>query len=140
MILHRSAESKQKELAAHKAQAIQDINQLIGAVRLLFITDIAGQQMIYAEKEREANSFLAAVPEPSDLAPYPFIFQEMNATGMTAYEVAQMFLNLSVHWRAVGSSLEGVRINANATVDEASTRAEIESALGFLRLTLEGYR
>ncbi len=139
MILHRTSESKAKELTEARAKAVSRCNEMVGNTRLMFITDIPGQAAIYSEKEAEAADYISRDPEPTDLSPYPFIEREMQATGMTAYECSQLFLNMAAQWRPLGAQLEGLRIGYNKQISEAATQSEIDIILSDLGAVLETY-
>ncbi|MFC6640809.1 MULTISPECIES: hypothetical protein [Sulfitobacter] len=139
MILTRSAASKGQEMTRHRAAAVAQVNQMIGDTRLIFITDIPGQGAIYAEKEAEAISYMALDPAPADLAPYPFIEQEMLATGMTGHECAQLFLNMAAQWRPLGAQLEGLRIGCNHKISAALSKQEVDLVLADLEAALRAY-
>jgi hypothetical protein len=136
--ISRSQTSKDLELAKLRKSADQRVNKLIGDTRLNYITDIPGQQIIYANKEQEARDYLSLQTPPNDLAEYPFIDREITATGLSAQAVAQMFSNLAFQWRQVGSALEGLRIGYIQSISQASTKDEIEILLTDLKATLAG--
>lgn len=139
MILSRSAESLSKELAGHRQRASAEINKRIGETRLLFITDIPGQQATYLAKEEQAKAFLAQDPEPTDLTEYGFIEQEMLATGWTAYVAAQTLVNMAYYWRPLAEQLEGLRRGYTVQVEAATSLAAIETALSDLEAILALY-
>jgi hypothetical protein len=136
LVVSRSTESKAAELAAYKADAITKLNEMSEQVRSKFITTIAGQEMIYLMKEREATAYMAADPEPVDLTDYPFIAGEVGTTGQTAYEVAQVILNLADLWRVVGASLEQVRITTLAGIQAATSKGEVDQIVTTAEQTL----
>ncbi|MDF3383371.1 MULTISPECIES: hypothetical protein [unclassified Sulfitobacter] len=144
MILNRSAASLEKEVAAARAVAVQDINRQTGAVRCRFITDIPGQQMIYADKEAEARAFVDLQPDPlessADMSRFPFIEKEIGTTAPTAYEVAQVFLNLAAQWRVVGADLEALRVRYNNRVYASVSQAEIDQLMADFSADLEFYK
>lgn len=135
--LSRSAASKAVPLNAAKEAAYSEVKSTVHTLRQQFITDIAGQQMIYAEKENEATQFLNADPEPSSVAgweaDYPFIAGEVGTTGETAFEVAQIYMNLSAQWRVAGAFLEKLRIEANTAIEDATSEAGVEAAMQSFR-------
>jgi hypothetical protein len=109
-----------------KDQATASINEAVGLARLRFITDIPGQEMIYSIKESQARAFLAASPMPTELIPdYRMIASEVSARGISAYEAAQLIINLSAMWQLVGGALEDVRLAAIVAMAAAATPAEI---------------
>lgn len=139
LVLNRSAASKQAELQRYKVASIAKVNAACGEVRAKYITPIAGQEMIYLAKETEATAFLSASPEPTDLTDYPFIAAEVGSTGTTAYEVAQVFANLSAMWRLVGSQLEQVRVSTNEAIRLAATASEVDQLVEDCRSDLLQY-
>lgn len=124
-------------LHREKQEAIQKVNELVDQVRRVFITPIIGQEMIYMEKEAEARLYLAD-PAPN-LAQYPFIASEAGITAPTAYEVAQMYINLGAQWRVVGSMLEQVRLGSIGAIEGATTLSQINAAVGAAQQTIGGY-
>ena len=98
----------------------------VRAARLAFVTDLPGQESVYADKEREARRFLAAPAAPAALEGFPWIAAELaafRAAGrpLDAHGVAQLWLNLGALWRAVGPAMERVRIGTGLAIDAAPT-------------------
>ena len=101
-----------------KATAIARINAASGLARQQFITTCPGQDMIYIAKEREALAYLAA--PTADLTAYPLLAAEIGVTAPTAWELAQVWANVSVYWRGVAARIEGVRMRAIAAIEAAA--------------------
>ena len=80
--------------------------------------------MIYLEKEREAKSFMLD-PEPVQ-ANYPMIYAEVGITAETDYQVAQLWMNMSVYWRTVSAQLESLRLSYCGLVDAATSVAQMK--------------
>ncbi|MEM7751809.1 MAG: hypothetical protein AAF230_00250 [Pseudomonadota bacterium] len=135
--LRRSGESLAAELAAARANAIEAVNAAARTVRLRFVTDIPGQEMIYSEKRSEAAAFVSITPSPIDLTPYPFIAAEVGITAPSAYEVAQLYLNLAAQWIEAGSALEAIRLGAVQSIETATTQSQIDAALALMASQLE---
>lgn len=95
-------------------------------IRAKFITALPGQDMIYLKKEGEAKSYLAS--ENPNLSDYPLISAEIGVTAPTAYEVAQIWVQLSYMWAVTASELEKVRLTCVNAINEASTEGEVENA------------
>ncbi len=130
---NRSAESIAAELEGQRNAALEQISAAVKSVRLLFLTDIPGQELIYNEKRGEAEAYLAQPIPPTDMTPYPFLAAEVGITGATAAEVAQVFLDRATLWVGVGSSLEAIRLTATGSVTAATTAAEIDAALALMQ-------
>ena len=116
------------DLNPAKAVARARINNLIDAARAPYVTDIAGQEAIYAEKAKEAVAYVAAILP--DLSDYPFISAEIGITAPDAYALAQVWLNMVALLRAVGAQSEQVRLGAIGQINAATSLAEIEAVLG----------
>lgn len=97
-------------VADARKQAIAAINQHAGYVRTLFATDTPMQTMVYMEKQREGERYLAATPEPADLTGYPWIAAEVGITADTALGVAQVWIGTANQWRALAASIEHIRL------------------------------
>ncbi len=97
-------------VADARKQAIAAINQHAGYVRTLFATDTPMQTMVYMEKQREGERYLAATPEPADLTGYPWIAAEVGITADTALGVAQVWIGTANQWRALAASIEQIRL------------------------------
>lgn len=83
--------------------------------------------MLYLVKEDEAERFIHD-PDP-DLADYPLISAEIGITGPTAYEVAQVYLNLGAQFRQISAQLETIRLGHIAQVESAETAGDVALVL-----------
>jgi hypothetical protein len=117
-------------LDAMKGAAIRTVNDRIGDIRRVYITDIPGQDMIYLSKEQEAKAYI--LDEDPDLANYPFIAAEVGITGETPYQIAQIYLFMAQQLRLVGPQLEMMRLGAVAQIEQATSAARIEAVLAAL--------
>jgi hypothetical protein len=129
LTVSRSQASKGAPLRAAKSTALAEINRRIGSVRLAFITDIPGQQAIYAAKEAEARNYLALSTEPGDLSGYPFLEKEVGITAPTAGALAVLWLEMADRWRSVGAELEQLRLGASASVNSAQNEQDVAAIL-----------
>lgn len=136
--INRTTASIATELAIAKASARANVNGVISDLRLLFITDLPGQSMIYKEKEDEAVRYKAAVmPNVSD---YPWIEKEVGITAGTAEGVADVFIALAEAWRTVGSSLEQIRVRANTSIAAATSVAMVATATATFTADVAAFR
>jgi hypothetical protein len=109
----------------------------ISITRSQFITDLAGQDMIYLRKEQEAISYVsAAAPVLSD---YPMIQAEVGITAPSGYEVAQIWLYMSQMWQIFASQLEAIRLTATNAIASATTEAEIITAFQTFETSLSTF-
>lgn len=136
LVLNRTPVSKKKELDQAKAQVLRTVNTAIGEKRKDYITAIAGQEMIYLEKEREAKSYLAADPEPVDLTGFPFLAAEAGAAGYTPYQLAQIILFKAEQWRGVGPQLEALRVGTGVAIDLAESLEAVAEILADFQIAM----
>lgn len=126
------------DISGAQAVEVAEINQVIGTVREGFITAIPGQEMIYVEKEAEARAYLAQIPEPADLIDFPWLAQEVGVTAPSAYELAQVWLNMAANLRVVGSALEGIRLDHIRRVELAVSASEILDVSASFSAAIQG--
>jgi hypothetical protein len=142
-VFSRSQSSKDLELSRCKEKAKETVNKKMDEIRSVFITPIAGQDMIYMAKEKEATAFLLAASDPTATPgweqEYPFIAGEVGSTGQSAYEVVQVFLNLAAQWKYVGAQLEKARIEAIQLTGSAQTEAEVDAVMDLFHTTMAAY-
>jgi len=115
-----------------KAQAVAQLNSAVAMVRGKYITVLPGQEMIYMAKEAEAISYLATLPET--LTDYPFLVKEIGITAPTAYELAQLWINMATLWRPVAAEIEGIR---QSTIQLIVAAADTEDAQSHLQTSLD---
>lgn len=132
--LRRSAASLAAPLRNAKSEASQQISQLASDLRQIFIPAIAGQELTYQEKEKQALAYIAASPEPDptnvqDMDHYGFIFGEVGVTAPSPYQVAQIILFKAQAFRSVGPKIERLRLKAYSDVMTCTTEAEIDAVV-----------
>ena len=119
-----------QNIPALKLRAIGQVNETIGKVRMRYITVIPGQDMLYKAKQEEAVECLAqgATSLASD---YPLLAAEIGITAPTLLDVAQVVVNMAFIWKTIASNLEMLRMGVIQDIEEAVTRADIETILSF---------
>lgn len=70
---------------------------------------------------------------------HPFIAGEVGSTGSSAYEVAQVFLNLAAQWRGIGAQLEKVRIETIQAISLAQSVTDTDDVLGQFEAEMAGF-
>ncbi len=115
-----------QNLQAKRIEAVDHINQASGAVRARYITEIAGQQMVYLVKEAEAKAYVA--DSSPDMANYQHVEAEIGITGKTASDVANAFLSNAALWRSISPKIEAVRLGNLMHVAGSGSIAGILSA------------
>lgn len=121
-----------------KARAVARINDAASGLRGQYITVIPGQEMIYLAKEAEAVRYLAESPEPATLDGYPMLAAEIGLTAPTAYELAQLWANMSALWRGLAADIETWRLGAIAQIETAADVATVDAIVAAALATLEG--
>lgn len=106
---------------------VDAVNKQTGDTRALFVTNADLQQLIYNAKEAEAYAYINSDPPPENLAEFPFLAAEIGIIAPTAYELAQIWINMSAQWRYVGAFLEGLRAGAIQQIEAATTHDELEA-------------
>jgi len=110
-------------LAPLRASLAAMVDQQAEQIRMLFLTDGAGQAMTYTRKEAEARARLA---DPD--APTPFLSLEAVARGMTVDELAAEVVGQADQWVAIGSAIEALRMGAKSAIAAASTLPDLVTA------------
>lgn len=116
----------QEDFVEKKAELKRIVAQQVELARKKFITDMPGQEAIYARKKETAVAYLQIDPPPENLNAFPLLKQEVGITAPTAFELAQLWLNLDNLWETVAANLEAVRLGANQTIDQAATMSELQ--------------
>ncbi len=119
-----------------KAILVQEINETIGALRMQFITAIPGQEMLYLMKAQEAQSYLSQASEPSDLTGFPLMAAEVGLTCPTAYELAQLWANMSAMLTQIAAQLEQLRLFYIAAVREAISPTSLNDLMTAFHIAL----
>ncbi len=115
-----------EDLSTLKAKLQADVDRGAGEVRLLFITDAPGQDMIYQEKRREAEALQANPDLPSEQTPH--LTAEAAAFGMTRAEKAAEILTQAVAWTTISALIETRRLSAKAAVQAATSATDARTA------------
>lgn len=94
------------------------------ALRAPLISNIAGQQMTYLNKEREADAWTVS----SNPLNFPYLNEEATRKGQPIATVAAMVKATAAQWRAIDARIEGARTAAKDAVTAASDMAGKEAA------------
>lgn len=135
--LTRSQASFDREIQVKRDDYNLKINTAVGKKRGKYITPIPGQEMIYKDKEEEAKLYVAESPEPATLEDYPWIEKEIGVTAPTAYELAQVWLNMAAQWRYVGPLLENLRLSSVNAISAATSKAEMDAIMSSFEANLD---
>lgn len=127
----RSAAEVEADLRWARTRATQAVNAHAAQLRLYFLTDIPGQDLLYAAKEAEARRWVADT-EPSE-ADYPLLLAETGITAPTSDQLAQVWLNLAAMWRVDAARLERTRQALLRDIEAATSADEIAAVLDLLK-------
>lgn len=119
---------KLPDLETFRTLAQQELTRRRGDARRTHITDAFGQQLVYADKERQARQHQADLsPTPAD---YPALYgDEAEALGLTAGEMANLIVGAAERWRLASDIIEGAIRVAGAGIDAAQRHEEILNIL-----------
>lgn len=107
-----------------KAELCAKVDAEAGQVRLRYITDAPGQQMVYQEKRREAEEYLSLGAS----AITPHLVAEAQLLGITVDAMAQQVLQASIAWASVSPTIETTRLAAKAAINASTTVAAARAA------------
>ena len=127
----------QMRLDEARAGVIDAINAAIGTARVRYFTNIAGQEMLYLEKRSEAKAYASLDPEPETLADFPLLAAETGVTAPTAWQLAQIWLNMGAALIAAAAGLERARMTAIMAIEAAADEAAIEAAVAAFRTAIQ---
>lgn len=106
-----------------KFKATRELGELVGDARRAYITPIAGQEMVYAQKAAEARAYLVA-GDP-DLADFPLLRGEVGITGDNPLQVAHVWLYMAERAANGLAVIEKQRFTAAVSIQEACTLSEL---------------
>lgn len=127
----RTVEEIESEFKRFKAETAQALIDTCIGFENRFITPLPAQQMKYARKEAEARAYLTD-PDPLPVN-YPWIMAEVGITAPTAYEVAQVYLNMAELWVQIAVQYEPLRLTCVNALGAATTKTEVIQALATFR-------
>lgn len=122
---NRVVVDQQKEMAALREQCCAKIDAKAEQIRGIYITLGSGQALVYMEKRREAEAYLADTSIDTDLIPH--LALESTARGMTVESLADEVIATSNAWRDMSAAIEAIRLGAKTDIANATTLATILS-------------
>jgi len=115
------------DLQEERLMANRRIDNIAENARLRYITGGAGQSMIYQEKAKQADAYVAA-GYPADTTNYPMIQSESNATGNNTTDAADGIIAQRDTWLIIGAEIEEARLTGKAGVTAATTVTTITTS------------
>lgn len=125
--------------------AYADIDRFAGEIRTAYITETAGQGVVYLEKRAEATLYVEAFGlVGASAVPGPHLAAEAAEVGQSPFQVAQMILSNANRWLGVVSpALEARRVGGKLRVRNATTAedivAEHQAAMTALQLIIADF-
>lgn len=123
-----------KDLTPIRDVAYRTIDAFAGACRSSYITVAPGQEMVYTQKEKEAE-MITANPEISS-SQVPHLASEAVMNGVSLLDQAAIVLSLAHGWRQVSVLIETTRLDSKARVGVATTPAAIDVCVSEARTAL----
>jgi hypothetical protein len=134
LVIERSAHGKGAPLRRAKVEASARIVAITSDIRRAFVSPIVGQELTYAEKEKQAVAYLALTVEPDPADPvaldaFGFIFGEVGITGQNPYQVAQVIAHQAALMRWFGPVIERMRLQAVSDLSAAADEGAVLSLI-----------
>jgi hypothetical protein len=119
---------KPPDLEHFRTLAQQELTRRRGEARQPYIPNAYGQQLVYANKERQARQHQTdASPTPDN---YPALYgAEAEALGLDAGAMADLILSQAATWHVASDMIEGAVRVAGAGIEAAKTHQEILNIL-----------
>lgn len=110
-------------LAQCRAEAISQIDRAAETARLAFITDGAGQALVYRRKSDQARACLAQYDAQNQppAGMFPALEAEVGITAADVVDVAATVVALEDAWAAIADAIEAIRLGAKRDVGLAPT-------------------
>ena len=123
-------------IAELKDDLKKQVDELAGKERQKYITDIAGQPLVYREKQNEAFAYSKnwfahknapeEVPEPKE-NDYLMLRAGLGVEGKTMIDVASTVTQAYAEWQIIGAAIEEVRLKTKMAIEEAKTAEEAQA-------------
>jgi len=115
-----------RNLTLIRIEAWATIDAEAERVRGQFMTLGSGQAMVYDQKRREAEVFMANQGvSPGEI---PHLTTESTMNGISIFDQAVIYLTMSEQWLTVSPMIENLRLAAKAAVSNATNPREIYEA------------
>lgn len=115
-----------RNLTLIRIEAWATIDAEAERVRGQFMTLCSGQAMVYDQKRREAEVFMANQGvSPGEI---PHLTTESTMNGISIFDQAVIYLTMSEQWLTVSPMIENLRLAAKAAVSNATNPREIYEA------------
>lgn len=106
------------DIAAEKSKAKAQVDAIAEQIRGYFITTGSGQAMVYTEKRKEAEDYLANLN--IGVGEIPHIALEAALDGVTIFDKSVEIVTISYQWREISSRIELIRLETKKNIDLAN--------------------
>ncbi len=106
------------DLAAEKSKAKAKVDEIAERIRGYFVTPGSGQAMVYTEKRKEAEDYLANLN--IGVGEIPHIALEAALDGVTIFDKSVEVVTVSYQWREISSRIERIRLETKKNIDLAT--------------------
>lgn len=115
------------DLSPLKTEARERIDAMAENLRSRFISTGAGQALVYAEKEREAEQVSANPAINPALVPH--ISHEADQFDVSLLDAAVAVLIKANEWRNISPRIERARLQAKESIDQSQSPLQIDRAV-----------
>jgi hypothetical protein len=116
---------KRINLQKEKRLAKKAIDEKAEEIRGLFLTPGSGQAMVYTEKLKEAEAYMAN--QSISLNEIAHIATEAASDGTTIFNKAVEVITLAYQWKIASSIIENIRLEAKKSVNNQTDYLVIRS-------------
>lgn len=118
-----------RPISVQRWMAGEAINEAAAEARMRHLTDLAGQDLVYAAKLHQAQGYIAAHAADSQAEVPPYVAADVAVVGGTALAAAQAIVAAADAFHAgAGPQIEQARRAGKAAVATATSAEDIEAA------------
>ena len=118
--------SLSRNLAPLKEEAKARVDLAAEKERGKYITLGSGQAMVYDQKAKEAELYMA--DENTSHGEIPHLIAEAEANDISIFEQAVIYLTMRQQWLTISPAIENKRLKAKENIDAATNPAAIALA------------
>lgn len=126
--------SHNADLQKNRTMYKKRVDELAEKERGNYITLGSGQSMMYEQKLKESEAYLADQEIP--LYEVPHIYNESQVIGDTVFNVAATVVYMAEQWKQISSLIEGNRLRLKQELDEATSDLEMQNIINSINFYL----
>lgn len=134
----RDVSQKLADFENKRKEALEQVLQISSEFEQKFVTPLPSQMEKYRRKEKDGADYLAAYSlDPAvDVSQFPWVAAEVGVTAPTAYEVAQIYVNLAYQWETIAFQYEPLRIQCVNEIELAESESEVDTSIANFKSAL----